>query len=273
MNVYIDEPNPATHTTWVNNQPRFTGLDSLNIRDHGDAREKGIWPKVANTLAAYESFWRTLIVLLTNRIVPDIPPDAPDWIRLRPTVPCAYERLATHDYSLFYFAATARQAIDDDRNCFESGSHPHPERAFSALFAATEHAKKLRHSASEILCGLGIHPNFPKHPERLYRTIRSYRRALTHDPVLGRATDHGRELLPPEERLPNSDKTFLLSREIATIPASDMVDGFKLQDELWQELAAFLQGQWTALTKAFMEARQSDKFLTDLGLNNCPRSP
>ena len=61
----------------------FTGLDVLNIGDHGDARERDIWPTVATALSQYEPFWRTLIVLLTNRIEPNIPV-GPKRIRLRP---------------------------------------------------------------------------------------------------------------------------------------------------------------------------------------------
>jgi hypothetical protein len=66
-----------------NMKDTFTGLDGLNTGDHRDARERDIWPTVATAVSQYEPFWRTLIVLLTNRIEPDIPV-GPKWIRLRP---------------------------------------------------------------------------------------------------------------------------------------------------------------------------------------------
>jgi hypothetical protein len=47
---------------------RFAELDGFNIRHHGDAREKDLWPTVASALSNYELFWRALIVLLSNRI-------------------------------------------------------------------------------------------------------------------------------------------------------------------------------------------------------------
>jgi hypothetical protein len=121
----------------------FTALNVLNIRNHGDARERDTWPTVADALSQYEQFWRTLVVLLTNRIVPNISDDTPEWIRLRSTIPCAYERLVMHNYSLFYFAATARQAINEDRERREAGGYPRPEGVFFALYASVEHAQGL----------------------------------------------------------------------------------------------------------------------------------
>jgi hypothetical protein len=212
----------------------FTELDVLNIHDHGDARERDIWPTVSIALSKYELFWRTLIVLLTNRIAPSIPvAAAPEWIRLRSTIPCEYEQLAMHNYSMFYFAATARQAIDENHQRLASGGYSHPERAFFALHASVEHAKKLQSLARNILSDLGMQCKFPKHPEPLYETIRLYRHAFTHDPVLGRAIEHGRELLPPQARLrKEKDKKPLLWRDIAAIPTSDMINGLKLEDQL-----------------------------------------
>jgi hypothetical protein len=248
----------------------FIELDALNLRDHGDAREKELWPKVSNTLSHYESFWRTLVVLLTNRVTDS---SSEEWIHLRSTVPCAYERLAMHSYSLFYFAATAWEAIDDNRERLASNKYQHPERTFFALHAATDHATKLRSCARKILSGLDIQWKFPKHkrqhPDALYYTIKLYRNAFTHDPVLGRGLRNGQEFLPPAVRLPQSEKEPCLSwRQIASIPLSDMVNGLELQEKLWHKLAIFLQNQWGCLTQAFVEARKSAKFLEDVGLNN-----
>jgi hypothetical protein len=245
----------------------FTGLEVLNIQDHGDARERDAWTTVAADLCNYELFWRTLIVLLTNRIEPSTQiMAAPGWIRLRSTIPCKYEQLAMHNYSVFYFAATARQAIDEDCQRLASGGYPHPERVFVALQASVERARDLQNLARRILLDLGIKWKFPKHPESLYTTIRLYRNALAHDPVLGRAIGHGRELLPPEARRPTERQTFLLWRHTALIPTSEMIDGCKLEHRLSSDLSIFLQKQWESLSDAFVQARQCNKFLTDLGL-------
>jgi hypothetical protein len=85
--------------------------------------------------------------------------------------------------------------------------------------------------------------------------------------MLGRAIDQGRELLPPEILLPKDRKKYLLWRDTARIPRSDMIDGLDLEDRVWQELSIFLQKQWEFLTEKFVQARESDKFLADLSLN------
>jgi hypothetical protein len=247
----------------------FAALDGFNLLHHGDARERDLWPIVAPTLSKYELFWRALIVLLSNRIEPSIPVGGSGWIQARATIPCAYERLAMHNYSLFYFAARARQAIDEDRQRLASGNYPHPEIAFFLLHAAAQHAQELQRVArDEILLHLGIGLPVKPGPGPIYDTIRKYRDAFTHDPVLGRAIDQGRELLPPENRLPKEHKKYPLWRDIATIPASEMVDGLGLEEQLWQRLSAFLQRLWQSLTEAFLQARQCDKFMSDLRLTD-----
>jgi hypothetical protein len=243
----------------------FAGLASLTLAEHGDARERDVWPDVAVTLSNYEVFWRELIVLLTNRIVPGLA--GPDWIRLRESIPVEYEELAMHNYSLFYYAAVAWRAIEDDRKRLASDIYPHPEQIFTAMQTSVEQAKPLQILARKILRRIGIHrPKFPKHPQDLYETIGTYRNAFAHDPVLGRAVDQGRELLPPKDRL-RKDGRGLIWREAAAIPASEMVDGLQLENDLWRELANFLQVQWKSLAETFIEARAHNGFIEDLGLN------
>jgi hypothetical protein len=243
----------------------FAFCDDLNIRDHGDAREKELWPAVAVALSQYELFWRNLIVLLTNRIDPNISAEHPEWIRLRSSIPRVYEQLAMHNYSLFYYAAAARCAIDEDHQRLTSGKYPRPECVFFALEGVSQNAERTQQIARNILCGLDVRWKFPKHPKPLYETIGLYRNAFSHDPLLGRAIEHGRELLPPPERLPKKGRP-LLWRDIAEIPNGEMVDGLRLENQLWQQLASFLQDQWISLTKAFLQARQLSKFVADLGL-------
>jgi hypothetical protein len=242
----------------------FAGLDGLNIRDHGDARERDVWPAVSAGLSGYELFWRAFIALLTNRVVPGLGA-GPEWIRLRAGIPREYEQLAMHNYSLFYFAATARRSIDENRQFLLAGAYPHPERTFFALQASVEQAKELQNQARKLLLALGMKVKLPKHPESLYQSIRSYRNAFTHDPVLGRAVGHGRELLPPHDRLPQDGSPFLWS-DAARIPAGEMIDGSVLENEIWQEFSIFLQTQWTVLMEAFVEVRQNAKFRADLDL-------
>jgi hypothetical protein len=52
---------------------QFSSLAVLTIASHGDARERDVWSEVAGELSNYEMFWRELIVMLTNRIVPVLP--------------------------------------------------------------------------------------------------------------------------------------------------------------------------------------------------------
>jgi hypothetical protein len=243
---------------------RFAGLSVLTVAAHGDAREQDVWRDVASTLSNYETFWREFIVLLTNRITPVA---APEWIRLRAAIPADYERLAMHNYSLFYYAATAWRAIADDRKRLAARAYPHPERFFAAMQACVEHARPLQKLARGILRDVGVDkPKFPKHPEKLYGTIGAYRNAFAHDPVLGRAADQGRDLLPPQHRLPKVGSPMLW-RDAATIPAAEMIDCLTLEEDLWRHLAEFLQAQWAALAEEFIEARKHDKFIEDLGLN------
>lgn len=203
----------------------FVALDNLALENHGDARERQVWPTVSAHLSQYERFWRTLIVLLTNRINPQIPV-GPEWVRLRPNIPREYEILAMNNYSLFYYAATAREATDNDRRRVAGGKHPRPERVFFALQSCVDNAKELQKTARDILRDLGTRPELPKHPETLYRAIGAYRNAFTHNPLLGRAITHGRELLPPQAYLPKKRQPLLWS-EVAQIPAKCMIDGLQ----------------------------------------------
>jgi hypothetical protein len=249
----------------------FAELNRFNLLHYGDARERDLWPTVASALSNYELFWRALIVLLSNRIEPSILPEDPTWIQMRATIPCDYERLAMHNYSLFYFAARARQAIKEDRQRLASGNYRYSEIVFFYLQASVDSTKRLQPCAEKILGGLDVEWTPPDEPKDLYESIRLYRDALTHDPLLGRAIDQGKELLPRKEWLPKKEKSkrregFLLWRKTADIPAGDMIDEFELEEGLWQDLSAFLQDQWRSLTEAFVQARQCKKFIEDLCL-------
>ena len=172
-----------------------------------------------------------------------------------------------HNYSLFYYVAIARRSIEEDRSRLAAKSYPRPEQIFTAMQSSIGQAKPLQALARKILRDIGVKPwKFPKHPESLYRKIGAYRNAFENDPVLGRTLDQGRELLPPPDRLIKYGNP-LLWRDAAAIPASKMIDGIKLENDLWRELSGFLQLQWQSLTEAFIEARKHDKFLTALRLH------
>jgi hypothetical protein len=71
-------------------QDEFQHLKRLELAEHGDSLERSYWPSVAAAIPTYESFWRSFIVLLTNR-VSAVATD--EWIRVRPGIPKEYERL------------------------------------------------------------------------------------------------------------------------------------------------------------------------------------
>lgn len=241
----------------------YIALEQLNISDHGDARERHVWPLVSELLSEYEAFWRVLIVLLTNRVRPELN-GSPEWIRLRPTIPVHYEKLAMHNYSLLYYMANARHEINQDQNRLKSGEFPCPEKVFFALQASVEQSKHLLESARNILARIGVYDRFPKHPEDLYQTIGLYRNALAHDPVLGRSIDSGRHLFPRQAHLKR--KQPLLWRETEHIPADEMVDLLWLEEQIWLDFATFLQELWRSLAAAFRKARVSPNFVSDIGL-------
>jgi hypothetical protein len=189
----------------------------------------------------------------------------PAWIRIRSTIPLEYEQLAMHNYSLLYYAAAARQEIEKDRRRIAAGKYPRPELAFFMMQICVERAIDLQRIARKIFCALAIRHKLPKHPKSLYEAIGAFRNAFAHDPILGRATAHGREMLPPPERLPKKGRP-LLWRETADMSVNCMIDGLAYQERLWQELASFLQEQWASLAEAFLQVRQQPKFVADLGL-------
>jgi hypothetical protein len=49
-------------------QTDFANLEQLRLLDHGDAIERFYWPKVSRAISEYEDFWKTFVVLLTNRV-------------------------------------------------------------------------------------------------------------------------------------------------------------------------------------------------------------
>src|SRR5207247_10913147 len=92
---------------------------------------------------------------------------------------------------------------------------PRPSFSLSAPARRMRAHSELRRFVFIGAIKIGLTPE-PPGPNK---TIRTYRNAFTHNPVLGRAVSHGRELLPPEAKLPTRTRP-LLWRDIEKIPAS-----------------------------------------------------
>lgn len=252
----------------MDDQAAFRNLEQFHLSEHGDAREKATWPSVSDCLSAYEMFWRTFIVLLTNRI--DSQKElAHDWIRLRPGIPRKYETLAMSNYSVLYYAASALQEIDNGRSEIALGRYCRPELVFFQLQVCVENMKRLLSTARALLRELNVNCRLPKQPQNCFQTIGAYRNAFSHDPVLGRAATHRRELIPPAHMLPKTRKKdeFLLWSDTDKIPEKEMADCLKCQEQLWNQLAAFMQKMWESLSECFLRARTEDKFIKDVGLS------
>jgi len=211
-------------------------------------------------------FWRSFVVLLTNRIDPKFS-NTNEWIRLRPAIPPDCEDVAMASYSLFYYAACTRIAMEHDRQRIDSGAYGQPEFVFFLQQLCVENAKPLRLKASDLLSHLGLHPSLPEHPQTAYMEIGAYRNAFAHNPVLGRAVGVRRGLLPPVSALPRRGVIKRWS-DLKKIPPSQMVDSTNLQERLWGELEKFMQDLWTALARHFVEARASTQFAGHLGISS-----
>ena len=246
-------------------QNDFVELEQFNLAHHGDAREKAIWLLVSTTLSNYEKFWKAFIVLLTNRI--DLAAfSTPEWIRVRNGIPRDYEDLAMSNYTTLYYGALAAEQIRENDSLVATGKHYRPELVFFYLECCIENAQRLHRSASTLL---GPLCRLPKQPQKdCYETVGRYRNAFAHDPVLGRAIAHSRELVPPPHRLPSgkNSNAFLRWSEVEQIPVSEMIDCIDCYQQLWSRLAVFLQETWESLTKCFTAVRVEEKIVKDLNL-------
>ena len=247
-------------------QTAFQHLQKFHLLEHGDSREREIWPIVSNQLSNYETFWQTVIVLLTNRIDRS-KRGTSEWIRLRSGLARPYEDLAMSNYSAFYYAASVIEQMKDNETRISSGKHPRTELVFFYLEMCIENAKRLQRTGRALLGTWGIKCDLPKHPNAHYQVVGAYRNAFAHDPILGRAAAHGRELLPPCSALLKTRKKddFLRWSDTEGIPTDQMIDGLNLQESIWTELAKFLQRTWQTLAIGFLTAR--DKFVGEVGLS------
>ena len=179
------------------------------------------------------------------------------------------KRYTPPNYSALYYAASAAEQMKENDARIASERHHRPELVFLYLEICIENAKRLQGTARVLLAGLGVKCKLPKHPDACYQMVGAYRNAFTHDPVLGRAVTHGRELVPPPDMLPRTRRKddFLRWSDTERIPTDQMVDCSKCQEELWEKLSDFLQDTWGTLASAFMTARTKDEFIQDVSLS------
>ena len=243
----------------------FRDLQQFRLSDHGDARERAIWPSVSSRLSNYEKFWQTFVVLLTNRVDPKCL-GSDEWIRLRPGLPRQYEDLAMSNYSALYYAASAAEQMRENDARIESGRHYRPELVFFYLGSCIENAKKLRGTARLVLGRIGVKCELPKHPDatrlllptemplRMTRFLDVPQRTAETDSAAGYVAK-------------NKKDDFLRWSDSEKIPTEQMVDCSKCQEELWTKLSDFLQDTWGSLAGAFMTARTQDEFIKDVNLS------
>lgn len=246
----------------------FQELDQLRLNSHGDSREIEMWLYVSDRLSNYERFWRTFVVLLTNRVDPKFQLGTAEWIRMRSGLPREFEDFAMRNYSVYYYAAATTEHIKLNRELLAQGRHCRPELTFALLQICLDNCKAWQSLARDILRRFSVNPRLPKYPEDWYRIVGIYRNAFLHDPILGRAVSHGRECVPPPEKLPRGRKKtdFIRWSEIEHIPTAEMVDCLELLDKIWDGVTSFLQNSWDVLTNAFTQIRTLDTFIEAVGL-------
>lgn len=254
---------------------QFDELSAFQLADHGDRRERRLWALASRELSEYEVFWRTLIVPLTNRVDPTIEFGSESWFRLRHHLPRVYEDVAMSNYSVLYYAASAFEQIGVVRSQIGLNQHSQLELPFFFLQVCVENVKTLHSTSRQLLGRLHAPCNLPKHPEKVYRVIGAYRNAFTHDPVIGRATTHGREMIPPVEMLPRTgaNRQFLRWSQTEAIPSERMVDGLEYLEGIWSQLTEFLQKLWSALSACFETARDTETFQRETGLWSLSSDP
>jgi hypothetical protein len=205
---------------------------------------------------------------LTNRVDPTIEFGAESWFRPRRDLPRVYEDVAMSNYSILYYAASASEHIGIVRSQIGMNQHSQLELPFFFLQVCVENVKTLHSTSRQLLGRLHAPCNLPKHPEKVYRVIGAYRNAFTHDPVMGRATTHGREMIPPVEMLPRrgANRQFLRWSQTEAIPSEQMVDGLLCLEGIWNQLTEFLQKLSCALSACFETARATETFQRETGL-------
>jgi hypothetical protein len=246
----------------------YDNLDKFNLIFHGDRREQEWGSVVLQRFPAYETLWRRYVVPLTNRIDPDFSfsGDRDTWIRLRDNVRSACEKMAMHNYSVFYYLARATKRI-------HSGQGEFPEDIFSLLDACGDNALAFCKAMRAILNDFGASVDFlPRQKNELCSIselskdkplrgglveVQEYRDTILHNPVLGRGIQVSREFLPKREFL---QKVQLSWTEAARLKPEQLIDSEQLFSRLLDETAMFLQETWGSVIRELDAVRDTDKF-------------
>jgi hypothetical protein len=245
-------------------QEEFKHLDRLELAVHGDSLERFYWESVATAIPTYETFWRSFIVLLTNR-VNTVATD--DWIRVRRGIPEKYERLLMGNYTVFYDIAVAWAQIEAGKRALADGGFYHAEPFFFYARACIENLdKNLLARARPMLRGAGITERIPGIPDGVMRETKIYRDTYMHKPVLGRGSKFGRDLVLKPAFLPQSKNEEVLTWTNSEKLSNAMTDIIELQTRQWTTLATYLKETWGALATAFEDFRVTDDFIQSAGL-------
>jgi hypothetical protein len=240
-------------------QDDFKNLGRLELAVHGDSLERFYWPSVAAAVPSYESFWRSFIVLLTNRVNPLA---IEDWIRVRQGIPENYERLLMANYTVFYDLVVARAEIEAGKQALSQGAFYHAEPFFFYARACIENLKDLLSRARRLLAAADIRMRIPGVPDDVMKEIKRYRDTYMHKPVLGRAIKDGRDMVLKPHLLPQSEGEPVLTwNDTAARTDKPMTDIVELQTNQWNSLAKSLKKTWEAMTVGFEEFRVTDGFI------------
>lgn len=191
--------------------------------------------------------------------------------------------LAMHHYSVFYYFARAAQRL-------RSEEYIYPEDVFSLLDSCGDSVREFFSKTKQLLKRVGGSvPPLPTQKKDMYLEegpgkktkeaergcfveVQRYRDAILHNPVIGRAVDVKRELLPRREVL---DRVKHSWREAGRLRPEELIDSRDLFSRLQSEISSFLEFHWKKIISALDMVRDSDVFLKEIGLTtfSLPASP
>jgi hypothetical protein len=255
----------------------YENLNAFSLLVHGDNFECERWGLVKDRFPCYEVFWRSYVVLLTNRINPAIPQSDPSWIRLRPDIPSRFEKLAVCHYSVFYYASRASERRIESKLHKDNANSARlaVEDVFYLLQTCAENLSFFFEAIRDIASDFGIPlDGLPEQvPKRFpFREINAYRNLLLHNPVLGRKISANETFLPnlPESVL-DAEAYFapfnFSWKAIENLPPDRFIAASTLLENIENGLLGYLDDKWRIAIKCVEKIRETDKFKTILKLN------
>jgi len=254
----------------------YDNLDAFSLLAHGDTFESERWTVVKDRFPQYEVFWRSYVVLLTNRINPSISPNDPSWIRLRTDIPPRFEKLAVCHYSVFYYASRASERRIESKLHKENvdSARLAVEDVFYLLETCAENLSFFFDAISDIAGDFGIPlDSLPEQlPKRFpFREINAYRNLLLHNPVLGRKITDNETFLPKlPESVQDAEAYFAPFNfswsAIGNLPDDKFTPASTLLENLENGLLGYLDEKWVMTNRAIEKIRATEKFKTILKL-------